>query len=131
MTFFLKKYADQIGIAASGLCLVHCLLMPFILAFWLGHNRCAESATCREESTGFNYDYLFLGFSALAVWLASGHCSRRWLKTLMWGSFIVLAGGILADPWMAGAHYATQFAAITLAISHFINWRYCRQCNRS
>lgn len=62
MTIFLKKYANQIGIAASGLCLVHCLLMPFILAFWLQADHCTPGTHCHDEGGGFQYDYLFLAF---------------------------------------------------------------------
>lgn len=129
MTISFKKYADHVGIAASGLCLVHCLLMPFITAFWLQNDRCAAGSHCCDEATGFNYDYLFVLFSAAAVWLASKHCSRPWLKAMMWVCFAVLAGGLLLDPWAKGAHTASLFAAVGLAAAHFLNWRYCRQCN--
>jgi hypothetical protein len=128
MTLFLKKYADQIGIAASGLCLVHCLLMPFVLAFWLQTEHCSPGAAC-EHPTGVNYDYLFIALSAVAVWLASGHCFRPWLKALMWGFFALLAGGVLLEPMYEGAHNATIFAALGLAATHVLNWRFCRQCN--
>lgn len=131
MTIFLKKYADQIGIAASGLCLVHCLLMPFILAFWLQADHCTPGTHCHDEGGGFQFDYLFLAFSAAAVWLAAGHCSRRWLKALMWSFFALLAGGVLLEPVFEGAHIATIFAAVGLAATHFLNWRFCRQCNPS
>ena len=131
MAIVLKKYADQIGIAASGLCLVHCLLMPFVLAFWLQADLCTAGADCGEGTIGFNYDYLFLAFSAVAVWLASGHCSRYWVKALMLGSFALLAGGILLEPVLEGAHHATIFAAVGLAAAHLFNWSYCRQCHPS
>ncbi|MFN4081432.1 MAG: MerC domain-containing protein [Saprospiraceae bacterium] len=129
MRVFLHRYADQIGIAASGLCLVHCLLMPFILTIWLQSDRCAAHAGCCDKTTGFNYDYLFLAFSALAVWLASGHCSRRWVKIMMWTCFVLLAGGLFLEYWFEGAHHAMILAAVGLAVSHLLNWRYCRQCN--
>jgi cyanate permease len=129
MTFFLKKYADHVGIAASGLCLVHCLLMPFITAFWLQKDHCTVGGNCCDEATGFNYDYLFLAFSALAVWLASRHCNQRWIKALMWVCFALLAGGMVLAPFIEGTHGATLFAAVGLATAHFFNWRHCRQCN--
>ena len=71
MTVFLKKYADHVGMAASGLCLVHCLLMPLLLGVWFEKDLAATHAPHEE---GFHYDYLFLGFSALAIWLASARC---------------------------------------------------------
>jgi len=108
---------------------VHCLLMPFITAFWLQNDRCAADSNCCDEAIGFNYDYLFVLFSAAAVWLASGHCNHPWLKAMMWGCFVLLAGGLLLDPWVKGAHSASLFAAVGLAAAHFLNWRYCRQCN--
>lgn len=129
MTIFLKKYADQIGIAASGLCLIHCLFMPLILVFWVQPDHCSSSMSCHEGHTWFNYDYLFLAFSAVAVWLASGHCTRQWLKILMWFLFSLLAIGVILAPMYKGAHDATLFAAVGLAAAHFINWRSCRQCN--
>ncbi len=129
MTVLLKKYADHVGIAASGLCLVHCLAMPFVTAFWLQNDHCAAGNDCCDHATGFNYDYLFVVFSALAVWLASSHCSRLWLKAMMWACFTVLAAGLLLEHRIEGAHTATLFAAVGLAAAHFLNWRYCRLCN--
>ena len=127
MTTLIKKYADQIGMAASGLCLVHCLLMPFIMAFWLQTEPCA-SGGCAEEG-GFNYDYLFILFSAAAVWMASGHCHKAWLKMMMWSCFGLLSVSLFAEPYVAETHWVTHTAAIGLATAHFLNWRYCRQCN--
>lgn len=129
MRVFLHKYADQIGITASGLCLVHCLLMPFILAVWLQSDHCAAHAGCCDEKTGFNYDYLFLAFSALAVGLASKHCSKRWVKILMWGSFALLIAGTLLEMQFGEAHWIVILGAVGLALAHLYNWRYCRQCN--
>jgi len=129
MTIIFKKYADQIGIAASSLCLIHCLLMPFVMAFWIGNNHCAPGIGCCDEAVGFNYDYLFLAFSAVAVYMAAGHCSRRWLKAMMWGCFGLLTAGLLLESRLEGAHLATYFAAIGLATAHYLNWRFCRQCN--
>lgn len=129
MTISLKKYADQIGMAASGLCLVHCLLMPVLMVSWLQADHCAPGGGCCDATTGFNYDYLFLAFSAAAVWTASGHCHKTWLKAMMWGCFTLLSAALLLEPYLSGAHWATYAAAIGLAIAHFLNWRYCRYCN--
>jgi len=129
MTILFKKYADQIGMAASGLCIVHCLLLPFVMAFWLQADHCAPGGNCCAEEGGFNYDYLFLAFSAVAVWLATGHCRKVWLKAMMWGCFGILTGGLLLEPYLEGAQTATIFAAVGLATTHFLNWRFCRKCN--
>jgi MerC mercury resistance protein len=129
MTFSLKKYADHVGMAASGLCLIHCLLLPFVTAFWVQNDRCTAGSNCCDETTGFNYDYLFLVFSALAVWLASGHCTRWWLKAMMWLCFSLLAGGLLLESYFEAAHTIMLMAAVGLATTHLLNWRFCRQCN--
>ena len=129
MTFFLKKYADQIGIAASSLCLVHCLLMPVLMAVWLEKDTCVAGGKGCIREGGFNYDYLFLAFSGLAIWLASGHCQKQWLKRLMWTCFGLLTAGVLLEPHLAGAHLATFPAAIGLAVAHLLNWQTCRHCN--
>lgn len=129
MTLLVKKYADHIGMAASGLCLVHCLLMPFIMAFWLQADHCAPGAGCCEDGAGFNYDYLFLALSAVAVWLASGNCQKPWVKAMMLGCFALFTASILLEPFQDGMHLLAYPAAIGLMLSHVFNWWYCKECN--
>jgi len=127
MTYTVKKYADAIGMAASGICLVHCILMPFFLTLWLSAGHCTVES-CLGDSP-IHFDHIFLAFSALAVWLASGHCTKRWLKVLMWVSFVLLSAGILLEPLVHSAHGLTYPAAVGLLAAHFFNWRSCRHCN--
>ncbi|MCC6459436.1 MAG: hypothetical protein IT260_03130 [Saprospiraceae bacterium] len=82
--------------------------MPFLLGFWLQAEPCAPGTDQVDNGEGFLYDYLFLAFSAAAVWMA---------------------GGVLLEPVFEGAHAATIFAALGLASAHFLNWLYCRHCN--
>jgi MerC mercury resistance protein len=122
MTVLLKKYADQIGIAASTLCLIHCLVFPILMAFWAQHEHDAH----QHAEHFLNWDHAFLLFSALAVWTATGRCTQPWLKRTMWTCFAMLAAGVLLEPFVHYAHLATLPAAVGLAAAHFFNWRYCQ-----
>lgn len=122
MTVLLRRYADQIGIAASTLCLIHCLVFPILMAFWAGQNHDAH----HHSEYILNWDHAFLLFSALAVWTATGRCAQPWLKWVMWSCFILLTAGVLLEPIAHYAHLATLPAAAGLAAAHLFNWHYCQ-----
>lgn len=128
MNFLLKKYADPIGMAASGLCLFHCFLMPFLLAFWVKNDSCTPDKGCCSNG-GFDWDYLFLAFSAAAIYLASKHCQKAFVRHLMWACFALMCLGVLLRPLAENVHFLTYPAALGLIAAHFINWRNCPQCH--
>jgi hypothetical protein len=90
--------SDIMGVAASGLCLVHCLLLPVFLCFG---DSCSSSSFL-----DFNADYLFLGLSGSAVFFVSRRSVSGRIKYLLWGFFALALAGFSMEyffeqtPWL-------------------------------
>lgn len=134
-----QKYADQLGITASALCLVHCLLMPVLLAFWaheeaahFGHAHHLHDGHAHDHAhlslAGIGFDYFFLAFSAMAIWLASRSCLVGWIKAGLWICLGLLAVGILSESFWGMGHWITYPAALGLIVLHVYNWRHGLVC---
>ena len=118
------KNPNSIGILASGLCLIHCLLTPLFFAFQ------PSILKLGKEYAGWwqAMDLVFLFFSFIAILASSHHTSRCWMKYALWSSWIVLVGIILNEKFQMisipeAAIYIPSFALIVL---HLINRNYCK-----
>ena len=82
---------DSIGIIASTLCAIHCIITPFIFIA-----KACTSICCANAPTWWvMIDYIFLFISFLAIFFISKNLTVEWLKISFWLSWIVLLFTIL------------------------------------
>jgi hypothetical protein len=106
-TFF---KSDMLGLAGSGLCLVHCLLMPALL--------CIGDSCCSSTSSVFNPDYLFLGLSGSAVFFASRSEPAKNVKLTLWLFLTLAIVGFIIEAVFDYPPYLLYLASTGLVITH-------------
>ena len=122
----IQEYSDKTAISLSALCLVHCLLVPSFLVFLSGY----VSLSYNNEL--IHYVILFIAIPVSIYALITGvrnHKSYRFLYLGLTGiiSFI-LAVTLGAQMWgEMGEKVLTTVGALLVAISHFKNYRLCRE----
>lgn len=120
-----NKYlsADNIGMASSTLCLIHCILTPFI---FIAH-ACAASCCAAAPGWWKAIDLLFLIVSFIAVYYSARTTSKKWLKVAFYGVFTLFSLLLLNEyvPFINVSRYAMYITAGLLAGLHFYNRRYC------
>ena len=125
-----QEYSDKTAISLSALCLVHCLLVPSFLVFLSGY----VSLSYNNEL--IHYAILFIAIPVSIYALISGvrnHKSYRFLYLGLTGIIsLILAITLGAQMWgEVGEKVLTTVGALLVAISHFKNYRLCREveCN--
>ena len=116
---------DKLGIAASTLCMIHCIATPFLFIA----KSCSEA--CCEASPNWwsSLDFVFLVVSFFAIYQSSKNTSKAWMKYAMWTTWLALCVVLLTEK----LHFYTLFEhviyvpAMTLVILHVYNLKYC-QC---
>ena len=84
-----NSYADNIGMASSSLCLVHCIITPFVFTAQI----CMSSCCANSPPWWKAIDFLFLIISFIAIYFASKQSSKPWVKRtfyILFGTFTVL-----------------------------------------
>ena len=116
---------DNIGVLASSLCLIHCIITPFIFI--------AQSCTascCDASPVWWQWiDYVFLVISFFAVYRSTQTTSKSIMKPLLWISWFIFFISILNERlnlFMAPQMFM-NIAAINLVILHLYNLKFC-QC---
>ena len=115
---------DSIGIIASTLCTIHCIVTPFIFIAK------ACTATCCSEAPSWwlMIDYLFLIISFIAIFFISKNLTIKWLKNTFWISWIVLLVTI-ANHSINLLYIPKNFIYIPsslIIILHFYNLQFCK-----
>ena len=125
-----QEYSDKTAISLSALCLVHCLLVPSFLVFLSGY----VSLSYNNEL--IHYAILFIAIPVSFYALITGvrnHKSYRFLYLGLIGIIsLILAVTLGAQMWgEVGEKVLTTVGALLVAISHFKNYRLCREveCN--
>ena len=122
----LVRFADFAGMAASALCLLHCLAMPLLLAAFplLGLAGDGEAL----------HDALLLGATVPALLaLVPGYLRHREVAAASLGlaglGMFVLAAFLVAPRWGESAETAIVIlGSILLFSAHLRNRRYCKGC---
>jgi uncharacterized membrane protein (DUF485 family) len=123
----LRAGADCLGIGLSFLCLVHCLVFPFLIAF------------APELLKGLPGDDLTHRILALVIglvgWIAfrSGYRihRRRWVLGIFSSAMVLIAAAAilgesaLSVGWETGM---TVCGSLLLVTAHFANHTFCRSC---
>lgn len=131
MTIAIKqfKHPNILGIIASGLCLIHCLMTPLFFAF-----QASVFKFGNEFSEWWQLiDWAFLIISLLAIIAASENTSRIWMKYALYMSWIVLTVIILNEKvhLLEIPEAAIYIPTIALIFFHFYNRKYCNCSNGS
>ena len=121
-----QEYSDKTAISLSALCLVHCLLVPSFLVFLSGY----ISLSYNNEL--IHYAILFLAIPVSIYALITGvknHNSYSYLYVGLLGILtLILAVTLGVQMWgEAGEKILTTVGALLVAISHFKNYRLCRE----
>ena len=116
--------SDIVGALASSLCLVHCLLTPFL---FIAHT-CSESCHAASPVWWRWADYIFLVIAFFAVSRTSQTTSRKWIAWALFTSWTLLCFAILNErfAWFTIVNYTIYLPALALVVLHSINLRYCR-----
>ena len=121
-----QEYSDKTAISLSALCLVHCLLVPSFLVFLSGY------ISLSYNNEFIHYAILFIAIPVSLYALITGvknHKSFTYLYVGLYGILaIVLAVTFGVQIWgEVGEKILTTIGALLVAISHFKNYRLCRE----
>lgn len=117
--------SDAIGVFAGGLCLIHCVATPFIFLA----KACTTAACCADTPVWWQaIDYLFIVISFAAIYYATKHTYRRWVRVALWSSWTILVFTILTETLETGwlPESFIYFPALAIIGLHFYNLRFCR-----
>jgi hypothetical protein len=118
--------ADRVGIALSGLCAVHCLVLPFIVPFVGFFAALAESE--------WTHVFLAIGIVPTVVFASARGYRRHGKREILWllgaGALaVIMALGVreLAGDDRLEAAFTTCGSALLIA-GHWKNHRHCSLC---
>lgn len=119
----INKSSDTVGSLSSGLCLIHCLVTPFLFAGQLDHH----IGDHMQSSVWGRLDLFFIAMSIVAVYWSSRTTTKKWIPYALWLSWGLLALiiinerlGIFEIPEMA-----IFIPSIALIVLHIYNRKYC------
>ncbi|MBX2844422.1 MAG: MerC domain-containing protein [Flammeovirgaceae bacterium] len=121
----LKKYADQIGITGSIICLIHCLAVPVLALIGSGLSAGGSHYHWFEGD-----EYFFVAISFSAVYFASRNTQSNLIKIVLWFFSVLFALSISLSHhsheynWLI---YLSHFSTVCLIIAHFINIKSIRK----
>jgi len=118
---------DQVAVALSGLCLVHCLMLPVAIAIlpFLGE--------IDEGHLHVQMLFVVLPVSGIALWLGyRRHGDRRIIIAGVAGLMLLVIGGTVAHNLygLIADRSLTIMGSLVLAITHYRNSRLSRSCTR-
>ncbi len=117
--------SDFIGATAGGLCIIHCLITPFIFAVK------TTSLTCSGISPIWwkGVDYLFLVITFAAIFYTSKTSCSSWVPKALYGLWFILTLLIVDQSLhVTGVSHALMYIPASGLIGlHSYNRRYC-QC---
>ena len=123
---FTKKKSDTLGALSSSLCLIHCIVTPFIFIV----QSC--SVTCCSSTPNWwqFIDYFFLVISFFSIYHATKTTTSKWIKPSLWISWVFLFIIIVNEKlvWFPLNKNFIYVPALTLIVLHLYNQKYY-QCN--
>lgn len=120
---------DRLGVVASAVCFVHCLLMPVVLSLLAVYAHLLPS----EEHTHRVLAVIVTGLGAVAV--VSGYRRHKRLSVLV---FMALGVALVSTGALWGDRFPTHWAEVAvtllgsrcLIVAHRRNHTFCRSCNQ-
>lgn len=125
MISYLKQKSDLIGALASFVCMVHCIITPFLFIATVCSTSCCASAPWWWVWL----DFFFLLISFFAVYKSTQNSSKPWMKIALWIAWGALFSAILMEQLsvLFFSEYYKHTAAFLLIGLHLYNLKYC-QC---
>jgi len=122
---FQKPRPDAIGAFTSLLCIVHCVVTPFVFLA-----QACTIDTCETSPFWWSsLDYLFLIMSLFSIYHSTQTTSNKLIKPILWSNwsllFLLITNEKLELFWLPEA--ITYITAFILAVVHIYNLKYC-QC---
>lgn len=117
--------SDSLGAVLGSLCLIHCIVTPFLFVAQ------ACSSSCCDESPVWwqSMDYIFLALSFFAVYYSGRKSNKTIVKFALWiswlGLFVTVMNEKLAIVTLPEIY--KHIIALTLVTLHLYNQKYC-QC---
>lgn len=121
-----KFFYDYLGIASSGLCLIHCISTPLLIFIRQYYHQISPKISPNEND--FYWDYLFVFICFTAIFFTTQNIDSRKIQTSFWGFFTLFAIAILFEDDFENLQFMGYFSSIGLIITHFINIKHCRKC---
>ncbi|QTE23078.1 MerC domain-containing protein [Polaribacter cellanae] len=115
--------SDTLGIIASVLCFIHCLLTPLLFITHIGN----FGIHSNKPFWWSNLDFLFLAIGFFAVLRSSKVSTKKFIKVLLW-SFWTLLFLLVVNEKNEILHLPEiimYLVTITLVILHVYNLKYC------
>jgi hypothetical protein len=125
----LSTKSDFFGAIASAICLIHCLLTPFLFVTHAGMHQYGHYHHGPSPLWWNVIDIIFLIISLGAVYWSAKSSSKIWVKYILYASWVFLAFLILNEKFQ-GVHLPEvliYIPAFSLIIFHLYNKKYC-QC---
>jgi hypothetical protein len=121
-----KYFYDYLGIASSGLCLVHCLATPLMLFIQQYHFY--QSPNISPDTQDSYWEYLFVFISFMAIYFTTQNIDSRKIQISFWAFFSLFAISILFEDDFENLQFVGYTSSIGLIITHIINIKYCNKC---
>ena len=114
-----QSKSDSLGVIASGLCLIHCIITPFI---FLTQSSSATIGSSAPKWWGF-IDIILVAISFCAVYWSANNSSKKLIKYGLWISWIGLCLLILNEKihLLSIPEFGIYIPAIALIILHLYN----------
>ncbi|MEO0500023.1 MAG: MerC domain-containing protein [Pseudomonadota bacterium] len=116
---------DGLATGASLLCLVHCLLLPFVIVLIPS---LTTVLTLPEEAHIWALAFA-VPTSGIALWLGYFRHRRTWPVMAVMAGLLFLVSGVVAPSTERAETLLTVIGALTLSIGHAMNWRASRHAN--
>ena len=121
----IQQKSDLIGATASALCMVHCVVTPFLFIA----SACSKSCCSSAPTWWIWLDFIFLFISFLSVYKSLQTTTKEWLKPLLWTAWGSLFICIFIEQF--GSFHLNEYfkygAALSLIGLHLYNLKFC-QC---
>jgi hypothetical protein len=113
--------SDIVGIISSSICVVHCILTPFIVVIL---------PNCiKENYEDINYLFLVLGFISMLLSVKSTKLNL--VKYLLIYFWLQLCLSIFLEERSVFFSLLMYFSAFGLIIGHILNMKYCKNCQHN
>jgi chromate transport protein ChrA len=121
---FSSRSADFLGISASILCMIHCMVIPVMISMGYIFKFSDEA---HEEHWHF-LDYMFIALALVAVLNAAKNTNSKVIKIALWTAVSIFSVAIFLheiNPWMIVVSVASSLALLFI---HIINWKHNKKC---
>lgn len=120
-----KHFYDYLGIAGSGMCLIHCLAIPIL---FFVQNSIAKDVLKGLDLENVYLDYLFVLLCFFAVFSVTKQNDSWKISTSFWVFFILFSISVLFEEDFEHLDLLGYGASLGLIITHIININHCKKC---